>query len=188
MAMTSSSAVMATRASFLAQSPRCGLDSSSSTPPTSSGGPGSNTNSVKFPLSTVLRQLKDGGAVENLSVSSERDAILDPQMKFANLMWFRGAYNAQIFVSEDEPADSVVRRFRKAVMQAGVIPECRRRRFFETPQDIVKRKQQNAQRRKSRRFSPRNESFGPGGDKKDGNSSAPSGVQEDDDFWGFAEE
>lgn len=56
----------------------------------------------------------------------------------------------QVFVGEDEPADSVVRRFRKAVMQAGVIPECRRRRFHETPQDIVKRKQQNARRRKSR--------------------------------------
>lgn len=54
-----------------------------------------------------------------------------------------------MFVGEDEPADSVVRRFRKAVMQAGVIPECRRRRFFETPQDIVKRKQQNARRRKT---------------------------------------
>ncbi|KAL2631090.1 hypothetical protein R1flu_015776 [Riccia fluitans] len=185
MAMTSSSAVMATRASFAAQSPRCGLDSSSSTPSTSAGG---NPNSVKFPLSTVLRQLKDGGAVENLSVSSDRDAILDPQMKFANLMWFRGAYNAQIFVSEDEPADSVVRRFRKAVMQAGVIPECRRRRFFETPQDIVKRKQQNAQRRKSRRFSPRNESFGPGGEKKEGGAGGSSAGQEDDDFWGFAEE
>lgn len=56
----------------------------------------------------------------------------------------------QVFVGEDEPADSVVRRFRKAVMQAGVIPECRRRRFHETPQDIVKRKQQNARRRKTR--------------------------------------
>jgi ribosomal protein S21 len=56
----------------------------------------------------------------------------------------------QVFVGEDEPADSVVRRFRKAVMQAGVIPECRRRRFHETPQDIVKRKQQNARRRKIR--------------------------------------
>ena len=56
----------------------------------------------------------------------------------------------QVFVGEDEPADSVVRRFRKAVMAAGVIPECRRRRFHETPQDIVKRKQQNARRRKIR--------------------------------------
>jgi ribosomal protein S21 len=56
-------------------------------------------------------------------------------------MWFRGSYNAQVFVGEDEPADSVVRRFRKAVMMAGVIPECRRHRFFERPQDIVKRKQ-----------------------------------------------
>lgn len=58
----------------------------------------------------------------------------------------------QVFVGEDEPADSVVRRFRKAVMQAGVIPECRRRRFHETPQDIVKRKQQNARRKKLRYF------------------------------------
>ncbi|KAG6549242.1 hypothetical protein Mapa_009228 [Marchantia paleacea] len=184
MAMASSSAVMAARATVVAQSPRCSIDSSS--PSTSAGS--SNPNNVKFSLSTVLRQLKDGSGAENLSVSSERNAILDPQMKFANLMWFRGAYNAQIFVSEDEPADSVVRRFRKAVMQAGVIPECRRRRFFETPQDIVKRKQQNAQRRKSRRFSPRNESFGPGGEKKEGGAGGSSGGNDDDDFWGFAED
>jgi ribosomal protein S21 len=82
--------------------------------------------------------------------SSVEMTIADPSLQYANLMWFRGSYNAQVFVGEDEPADSVVRRFRKAVMMAGVIPECRRRRFFETPQDIVKRKQQNARRRKPR--------------------------------------
>jgi ribosomal protein S21 len=65
-------------------------------------------------------------------------------------MWFRGSYNVQVFVGEDELADFVERRFRKAIMMAGVIPECRRRRFFETPQDIVKRKQQNARRKKPR--------------------------------------
>ncbi|OAE27534.1 hypothetical protein AXG93_3857s1320 [Marchantia polymorpha subsp. ruderalis] len=186
MAMASSSALMAARASVVvAQSPRCSIDSPGASSSAASGNP---NNNVKFPLSNVLRQLKETSGAENLSVGSDRDAILDPQMKFANLMWFRGAYNAQIFVSEDEPADSVVRRFRKAVMQAGVIPECRRRRFFETPPDIVKRKQQNAQRRKSRRFTPRNESFGPGGEKKEGGAGGSSGGNDDDDFWGFAEE
>lgn len=58
----------------------------------------------------------------------------------------------QVFVGEDEPADSVVRRFRRAVMAAGVIPECRRRRFHETSQDIVKRKQKDSHRRKQRYY------------------------------------
>ncbi|KAH8944666.1 hypothetical protein BDL97_13G124300 [Sphagnum fallax] len=96
------------------------------------------------------------------------------------------AQQQQVFVGEDEPADSVVRRFRKAVMMAGVIPECRRRRFFETPQDIVKRKQQNARRKKPRRFTgPRPEGFG---EKKEGGRLNANGDDDDDDFWGFAQE
>jgi ribosomal protein S21 len=100
---------------------------------------------VKLPL--VAQQQAFPGSIMPISMEM---TVADPSLQYANLMWFRGSYNAQVFVGEDEPADSVVRRFRKAVMMAGVIPECRRRRFFETPQDIVKRKQQNARRKKPR--------------------------------------
>ncbi len=138
-------------ASVVSVAPRCSVESSSSS---SSGGVcGSNSitsssfgsSSVKLPL--VAQQQAFPGSSIPISVEM---TVADPSLQYANLMWFRGSYNAQVFVGEDEPADSVVRRFRKAVMMAGVIPECRRRRFFETPQDIVKRKQQNARRKKPR--------------------------------------
>jgi ribosomal protein S21 len=106
---------------------------------------------VKLPPLVAQQQQQVSAAGKCMAASSSVEmTIADPSLQYANLMWFRGSYNAQVFVGEDEPADSVVRRFRKAVMMAGVIPECRRRRFFETPQDIVKRKQQNARRRKPR--------------------------------------
>jgi ribosomal protein S21 len=137
--------------SVVSVAPRCSVESSSSS---SSGGVcGSNSitsssfgsSSVKLPL--VAQQQAFPGSSMPISVEM---TVADPSLQYANMMWFRGSYNAQVFVGEDEPADSVVRRFRKAVMMAGVIPECRRRRFFETPQDIVKRKQQNARRKKPR--------------------------------------
>lgn len=144
----------------------------------------SRSSSVKLP-SLVAQQQQVSAAVKSIAASSSLEmTIADPSLQYANLMWFRGSYNAQVFVGEDEPADSVVRRFRKAVMMAGVIPECRRRRFFETPQDIVKRKQQNARRKKPRRFTgPRPEGFG---EKKE--SSRSNANDDDDDFWGFAQE
>eukprot|EP00850_Spirogloea_muscicola_P018107 SM000162S02385 [mRNA] locus=s162:283592:284470:+ [translate_table: standard] len=100
-----------------------------------------------------------------------------------------GSRCAQVFVGETESPDSVVRRFRKQVMQAGVIQECRRRRYFETPQDIVKRKQQAARRKKGRRFTPRD---GPAGEGKPGEGAGATGKKakgnDDDDFWGGADE
>ncbi|XP_024364473.1 uncharacterized protein [Physcomitrium patens] len=122
---------------------------------------------------------------ENSSCSAPIMSMLHPGMEFVNVMYFKGSYNAQIFVGEDESADSVVRRFRRAVSAAGVIPECRRRRFHETPQDIVKRKQKEAHRRNksNRRFSgPRPE--GGYGEKKETSSAE----EEDDDFWGYVDE
>eukprot|EP00246_Nothoceros_aenigmaticus_P004346 TRINITY_DN1585_c0_g1_i1.p1 TRINITY_DN1585_c0_g1~~TRINITY_DN1585_c0_g1_i1.p1 ORF type:complete len:134 (+),score=18.96 TRINITY_DN1585_c0_g1_i1:48-404(+) len=106
-----------------------------------------------------------------------------PALQHANLMWFKGAYNAQVFCGEDESADSVVRRFRKAVMQAGVIPECRRRRFFETPQDIVKRKQAARRKKPKRGTFIQRDGYGDESTKT-GNKAH----DDDNDFWGYAEE
>mmetsp|Transcript_16827 Transcript_16827/g.36609 ORF Transcript_16827/g.36609 Transcript_16827/m.36609 type:complete len:88 (+) Transcript_16827:85-348(+) len=65
-------------------------------------------------------------------------------------LFFKGTYNTEVVVGESEPAESAIRRFRRAVMQAGVIPEVRRRRYFETPQDIKKRKEANKHARNRR--------------------------------------
>ncbi len=134
--------------------PRSSVETSSSTGDSAVATSISRSISVKLPPLLAQQQQQQqlvSAAGKCMAASSSVEmTIADPSLQYANLMWFRGSYNAQVFVGEDEPADSVVRRFRKAVMMAGVIPECRRRRFFETPQDIVKRKQQNARRRKPR--------------------------------------
>jgi len=69
---------------------------------------------------------------------------------FARPAFFKGTFNTEVVVGETEPAESAIRRFRRAVMQAGVIPEVRRRRYFETPQDIMKRKEKEGHSRKRR--------------------------------------
>ncbi|CAI8609791.1 unnamed protein product [Vicia faba] len=60
-------------------------------------------------------------------------------------------YNVQILVEEDEPGDIFTSRFRKEVRKAGILQECRRRRFFENPIDKAKRKRREAAKRNRRR-------------------------------------
>lgn len=43
-------------------------------------------------------------------------------------------------VGDDEPQDNALKRFRREVMTAGLIPEVRRRRYFENTVDAKKRK------------------------------------------------
>uniref|UniRef100_A0A7I4C1X2 Plastid ribosomal protein S21 n=1 Tax=Physcomitrium patens TaxID=3218 RepID=A0A7I4C1X2_PHYPA len=125
----------------ISSSLRCSAAESSS-----NGASPSNVESLKLPQLAVSRSQPLSVNHGEASVMS----VLHPGLEHVNVMYFKGTYNTQVFVGEDEPADSVVRRFRKAVMAAGVIPECRRRRYHETPQDIVKRKQKESHRRKAR--------------------------------------
>ena len=64
------------------------------------------------------------------------------------------SYNVQINIvdDDDEPEDKLINRFRKEVIMAGVFQECRRRRFFETPQDKIKRKAREAAKRNRKRY------------------------------------
>lgn len=55
---------------------------------------------------------------------------------------------AQVTVGENEAGESAIRRFRRAVMNSGHINETRRRRYFENPQDIKKRKQSTPRKKK----------------------------------------
>ncbi|BBN07036.1 small subunit ribosomal protein S21 [Marchantia polymorpha subsp. ruderalis] len=138
---------------------------------------------------------------------------MDPSLRYANVMWFKGAYNAQIFVSPNESEESIVRRFRHAVAEAGVLRECYRRRYRETPQDVIKRKQKQAALNRKRRPRYDNNSANtwklqkePSGSgkktkkKKDYRSRSGSETgkkttaekdahdSDDDDFWGYTEE
>lgn len=54
-------------------------------------------------------------------------------------------------VEEDEPEEKLLGRFRREVFRAGVIQECKRRRFFENKHDKKKRKKREAAKRNRRR-------------------------------------
>jgi small subunit ribosomal protein S21 len=56
---------------------------------------------------------------------------------------------AQIILGEDEGIDSALRRFKRKVSKAGIFPDIRKNRFYETP--IEKRKRKAIAKRKQRR-------------------------------------
>ena len=58
----------------------------------------------------------------------------------------------QVIVDDNEPEERLLGRFRREVMRAGVIQECKRRRFFENKQDEKKRRTRDAAKRNKRRF------------------------------------
>jgi ribosomal protein S21 len=64
----------------------------------------------------------------------------------------KDTYHVEVTVEETEPADSAMRRFRRAVMAANLLNEARRRRNFEDTQDIKKRKIRERGQRKKRQF------------------------------------
>ncbi|KAL9439038.1 hypothetical protein AB3S75_024657 [Citrus x aurantiifolia] len=90
-------------------------------------------------------------------ISSDDDLSLTsvawPSLANANVLYF---FNVQIEVADDEPEEKIARRFRSAVLRAGIIQECKRRRFFESSQEKRKRKARSAaQRNRKRRPKPK---------------------------------
>lgn len=57
----------------------------------------------------------------------------------------------QVILGENESIDSALRRFKRQVSKAGIFPEIRRLRHFETPIEKRKRKE-IARRHRKRRF------------------------------------
>ena len=55
-------------------------------------------------------------------------------------------------VGEDEPEDRIINPFKKEVLKAGVLQECKRRRFSENKDDKIKRKACEASRRNRKRL------------------------------------
>ncbi|KAK8916609.1 hypothetical protein KSP39_PZI022170 [Platanthera zijinensis] len=79
------------------------------------------------------------------------EAIVNPSLSQANVLFFTSGYNVQIVVEENESEEMLIRRFRREVSKAGIIPECKRRMFFENIQEEKKRKLREAGRRNRRR-------------------------------------
>ncbi|XVF08760.1 hypothetical protein REPUB_Repub07fG0030700 [Reevesia pubescens] len=87
-----------------------------------------------------------------LTTADDITAITCPSLAYANTMFFKsGCYNVQVVVAENEPEEKLLARFRRAVFKAGVIQECKRRRFFETSQEKKKRKVKEASKRNRKR-------------------------------------
>lgn len=87
-----------------------------------------------------------------LTSAATPSSLVDPSGPFVNVLWAAASnsYNTQILVGDTESTESVVRRFKKVCLDANIVNECRRRRYFETKQDIVKRKQKEAARKRKR--------------------------------------
>ncbi|KAK6155392.1 hypothetical protein DH2020_009640 [Rehmannia glutinosa] len=78
--------------------------------------------------------------------------VVCPSLAYANTLFFRTAYNVQVIVDGNEPEEKLLGRFRREVMRAGVIQECKRGRFFENKQDEKKLKSREAAKRNRRRI------------------------------------
>ncbi|XP_050258014.1 30S ribosomal protein S21, chloroplastic-like [Quercus robur] len=87
------------------------------------------------------------------SCSSYINPIVCPALAYSNTLYFKSCYNVQVIVGENEPEDKLVGRFRREVLRAGVIQECKRRRYFENTHDKKKRKARDAARR-NRKWRP----------------------------------
>lgn len=60
----------------------------------------------------------------------------------------------QVIVGENEHIESALRRFKREVSKAGIFPDMRKNRHFETPQEKHKRKEvaRHRQRKRSSRY------------------------------------
>ncbi|KAI6682751.1 hypothetical protein NL676_028664 [Syzygium grande] len=85
------------------------------------------------------------------SPSSAAMSTACPSLAYANTLFFKSTYNVQITVDDNESEERLVNRFSREVAKAGIIRECRRRRFFETNKEYRKRKARDAAKRNRRR-------------------------------------
>ncbi|OMO85335.1 Ribosomal protein S21 [Corchorus capsularis] len=111
---------------------------------------------------------------QSSSLSTDLSSVICPSLAYANTLFFASPYNVQIVVDDDEPEERVLNRFRREVMRAGVIQECKRRKFHENKQDEKKRKSREAAKR-NRRRRPQSRSFVPN------NQEEPTKKRDDDD-------
>ncbi|KAL5793389.1 hypothetical protein ACOSP7_001983 [Xanthoceras sorbifolium] len=129
-----------------------------SAPPPKTPPPPPPPQHLSFSTQTVHNQQKPKNALVSKasedthnSLSPELASVICPSLAYSNTLYFKSAYNVQVIVSENEPEEKLLNRFRREVFRAGVIQECKRRRFFENKQDEKKRKSREAAKRNRRR-------------------------------------
>ncbi|XP_062116038.1 small ribosomal subunit protein bS21c [Humulus lupulus] len=88
------------------------------------------------------------------SSSIEIAAVAFPSLANSNTLFFKSAYNVMVIPEENEHEERLVSRFKREVFKAGVLQECRSRRYFETGRERRKRKaKEAAKRNRNKRFS-----------------------------------
>ncbi|XP_027352083.1 30S ribosomal protein S21, chloroplastic-like [Abrus precatorius] len=144
---------------------------------------------TRFP--TQNHKLSDNNSVQLVSQQndhsysslSDLSSVMNPSLAHSNTLFFRSAYNVQVVVDENEPEERLLNRFRREVMKAGIIQECKRRRFFENKQEEKKRKTREAAKRKGRSRRPQLRS--PMLNKQDVQNTKKE--EADDDNWDLPE-
>ncbi|KVI09217.1 30S ribosomal protein S21, chloroplastic [Cynara cardunculus var. scolymus] len=150
-------------------------------PPQPSKAPPSNislsTESSSKHKDAFAPMVASSNSSSSSSCSGDLMSVVCPSLAYANTLYFRSAYNVQVIVEDNEPEEKLLGRFRREVMKAGVIQECKRRRYFENKQEEKKRKHREAAKRNRRRRTPfRN----PNDEKLEGVSKKR---EDDDDNW-----
>ncbi|GAB4847966.1 40S ribosomal protein S21 [Ancistrocladus abbreviatus] len=142
----------------------------------------SSSSTVWMPAVAASTESDSGSSEMHLSSSSWMSVVC-PSLACANTLYFKSAaYNVEVVVDENEPEERLLNRFRREVMKAGIIQECKRRRFFENKQDERKRKSREAAKRNSRRRRP--QSRGSSTQGKQEITGKPGRDHEDDqDNW-----
>ncbi|XP_011003928.1 PREDICTED: uncharacterized protein LOC105110550 [Populus euphratica] len=130
--------------------------------------------------SLLFSQESDGGHCGSLS--TELSSVVCPSLAYSNTLFFKSAYNVQVIVEDNEPEERLLNRFRREVMRAGVIQECKRRRFHENKQEEKKRKTREAHKRNRRR---RPQMRGPFQNKPEASPSKKN--DDDEDNWEMPE-
>lgn len=112
--------------------------------------PPSQTITLSKPLPTPSQTLKHKPPITPV-LPSYLISVLYPGLTNSNTLFFKSAYNLQVIVGEHEPEEKLIGRFRREVLRAGIIQECKRRRYFENNQEKRKRKIRDAARRNRKR-------------------------------------
>ncbi|GAB4813621.1 hypothetical protein N2152v2_000667 [Parachlorella kessleri] len=96
--------------------------------------------------STPRRQqpFVSNGTVQRLAMKSKKTYQVETPFHLTGIL-------EQVVVGNEEATDIAMKRFRREVMAAGVIPEVRRRRYFENTAEAKKRKFKES-RMKAKRF------------------------------------
>ncbi|KAL2234437.1 UNVERIFIED_CONTAM: 30S ribosomal protein S21, chloroplastic, partial [Sesamum indicum] len=105
------------------------------------------------PRTSVIEEQEEEAVPDHKErMDSDFLSVAFPSLAFSNTLFFSSAYNVQLIAGDNEPEEQLIRRFRREVWKAGVIQECKRRRFFESTQEKRKRKARDAARRNRRRL------------------------------------